>query len=199
LIALVRRPRAAPVTLPPGITERTTAVRKQQAAVTALFIVLLCGIAAAQPPSAQRGSARLTLAQANTIVAKSLERAREQSFAPLSVVVLDDSGELKAMQREDGASMFRFDVALGKAWASVAMGASSRALAQRAQDNPNFFITLAATAEGKFLPQPGGVLIRNAAGDIVGAAGASGASGDQDEAAVVYGIQQAGLVADLPR
>ena len=93
--------------------------------------------------------------------------------------------------------MFRFDVALGKAWASVGMGVSSRALAQRAADNPNFFITLAATAECKFLPQPGGVLIRNAAGDIVGAAGASGASGEQDEAAVIYGIEQAGLVADV--
>jgi uncharacterized protein GlcG (DUF336 family) len=161
--------------------------------------LLLCTIAAAQAPSSESSTARLTLAQANTIVIKALERARQQNFAPLSVVVLDDSGELKAMQREDGASMFRFDVALGKAWASVAMGASSSALAQRAKDNPNFFITLAATAEGKFLPQPGGVLIRNASGDILGAAGASGASGEQDEAAVAYGIEQAGLIADVAR
>jgi uncharacterized protein GlcG (DUF336 family) len=170
-----------------------------RAAAALTFALLFCEIAAAQSQGEQRSAAKLTLAQANTIVEKALERAREQNFSALSVVVLDDSGELKAMQREDGASMFRFDVALGKAWASVAMGASSRALAQRAQDNPNFFITLAATAEGKFLPQPGGVLIRNAAGDILGAAGASGASGDQDEAAVAYGIEQAGLVADVPR
>ena len=72
------------------------------------------------------------------------------------------------MQREDGASMFRFDVATGKAWAAVGMGASSRALAARAKDNPNFFITLAATATGKFLPQIGGVLIRDASGNIFG-------------------------------
>jgi uncharacterized protein GlcG (DUF336 family) len=168
-------------------------------AAAALSLALLAGGIATGQQAGERGPAKLTLAQATIIVEKALERAREQNFAPLSVVVLDDSGELKAMQREDGASMFRFDVALGKAWASVAMGASSRALAQRAQDNPNFFITLAATAEGKFLPQPGGVLIRNAAGDILGAAGASGASGDQDEAAVAYGIEQAGLVADVPR
>jgi len=160
---------------------------------------LLGAKASAQSEAGERGAARLTLEQANTIATKSLERARELNFAPLSVVVLDDSGHLKAMQREDGASMFRFDIATGKAWASVGMGASSRVLAQRAQDNPNFFITLAATADGKFLPQTGGVLIRNAAGDIVGAAGASGASGDQDEAAVIYGIEQAGLVADVPR
>lgn len=164
----------------------------------AAALAWLAFAAAAQPQPAP-GAARLTLAQANIIVAKALEHARDQKFAPLSVVVLDASGDPIAMQREDGASMFRFDVALGKAWASVAMGASSRVLAQRAQDNPNFFVTLAATAEGKFLPQPGGVLIRNAAGDILGAAGASGASGEQDEAAVIRGIEAAGLVADVPR
>lgn len=141
----------------------------------------------------------LTLAQANQIVAHALEKARAMKIKPVTVVVLDDAGHLKAMQREDGASMFRFDVALGKAWASVAMGASSRVLAERARNNPNFFVTLAATADGKFLPQTGGVLIRNAAGEIVGAAGASGASGEDDEAAVAYGIEQAGLVPDLPR
>jgi uncharacterized protein GlcG (DUF336 family) len=111
-------------------------------------------------------------------------------------VVLDAAGHVKAMQREDGASMFRFEVASGKAWASVGMGAPSRTLADRAKDNPNFFITLAATANGRFLPQPGGVLIRDDQGDILGAAGASGGTGDEDEAACVYGIEQAGFVAD---
>jgi uncharacterized protein GlcG (DUF336 family) len=76
------------------------------------------------------------------------------------------------------------------------MGASSRALAKRAKDNPNFFITLAATAQGKFLPQTGGVLIRDAAGKILGAAGASGGTGEEDEAACAYGIEKAGLVPD---
>jgi uncharacterized protein GlcG (DUF336 family) len=111
---------------------------------------------------------RITLKQANTIIEKALERARAMKIKPLAVVVLDDSGNVKAAQREDGASMFRFDVAQGKAWASVAMGASSRALLKRAKDNPNFFITLAATAKGKFLPQTGGVLIKNAQGEILG-------------------------------
>jgi uncharacterized protein GlcG (DUF336 family) len=138
----------------------------------------------------------LSLAQANQIVAKALEKAREMKIKPVSVVVLDEGGHLKAMQREDGASMFRFDVATGKAWAAVAMGASSRALAGRAKDNPNFFVTLAATAHGKFLPQTGGVLIRDAKGAIVGAAGASGGTGDEDEAVCAYGVEQAGFVAD---
>jgi len=138
----------------------------------------------------------LTLKQANTIIEAALAKAREMKIKPLAVVVLDDSGNVKAAQREDGASMFRFDVAQGKAWAAVAMGASSRALAKRAKDNPNFFVTLAATAQGKFLPQTGGVLIRDGAGQILGAAGASGGTGEEDEAVCAHGIEQAGLTPD---
>jgi uncharacterized protein GlcG (DUF336 family) len=130
------------------------------------------------------------------LIEAALAKAREMKIQPLAVVVLDDSGNVKAAQREDGASMFRFDVAQGKAWAAVAMGASSRALAKRAKDNPNFFITLAATAQGKFLPQTGGVLIRDAAGKILGAAGASGGTGEEDEAVCAHGIEKAGLVPD---
>src|SRR6187551_1178258 len=100
----------------------------------------------------------LTLKQANVIVSKAFEKAREMKIKPLAVVVLDHAGNIVSAQREDGASMFRMDVAKGKAWGAVAMGASSRALWKRSKDNPNFFVTLAATAEGKFLPQTGGVL-----------------------------------------
>ena len=139
---------------------------------------------------------QLTLKQANTIIDKALAKAREMKIKPLGVVVLDDSGNIKSAQREDGASMFRLDVAKGKAWASVAMGASSRALAKRAKDNPNFYVTLAATAGGKFLPQTGGVLIKDKDGSIIGAAGASGGTGDEDEACCVAGIEASGLVAD---
>jgi uncharacterized protein GlcG (DUF336 family) len=139
---------------------------------------------------------QLTLKQANTIIEKALAKAREMKIKPLGVVVLDDSGNIKSAQREDGASMFRLDVAKGKAWAAVAMGASSRALAKRAKDNPNFFVTLAATAGGKFLPQTGGVLIKDKDGAIIGAAGASGGTGDEDEACCVAGIEAAGLTAD---
>ena len=140
--------------------------------------------------------ATLTLKSANTIIAKAFEKAREMKIKPLGVVVLDEAGHIVSAQRDDGASMFRLDVAKGKAWASVAMGASSRALGKRAKDNPNFFVALAATAEGKFLPQTGGVLIKSADGTIIGAAGASGGTGDEDEACCVFGIQQAELVAD---
>ncbi len=139
---------------------------------------------------------KLTLKQANTIVEKAFAKAREMKIKPLGVVVLDESGNIVSAQREDGASMFRLDVAKGKAWAAVAMGASSRALGKRAKDNPNFFVALAATAEGKFLPQTGAALIKDKDGTVIGSAGASGGTGDEDEACCVTGIEAAGLTAD---
>ena len=135
----------------------------------------------------------VTLEQAQRIVQGALTHARGQQFKPLGVVVLDASGDLVAFAREDGASMFRFDIARGKAWGAVGFGASSRALAERARDNPNFFVTLAATAQGKFLPQTGAVLIQDDQGRVLGAAGASGGTGDEDEAICAAGVQAAGL------
>src|SRR4029077_2549999 len=108
--------------------------------------------------------------------------------------VLDASGHLKAAQREDGASMFRIDIASGKAWAAVGMGAASRVLAQRPKDTPNFFVTLAATAHGRFLPQTGAVLIKDGTGAVLGGVGASGGTGDEDEAICIAGAQSVGLV-----
>jgi len=134
----------------------------------------------------------LTLQQANSIAGASLAAARAAGHKPMAVVVVDEAGNLKAAQREDGASMFRVDIATGKAWAAVAMGASSRELANRAKDNPVFFTTLASTAHGRFLPQTGAVLIKSD-GRIVGAAGASGGTGEQDEAICIAGVRAAGL------
>ena len=91
--------------------------------------------------------------------------------------------------------MFRIDIASGKAWASIAMGAASRVLTQRAKDLPAFFGALASTGHGKFIPQTGAVLIKDAGGRVIGAAGASGGSGDEDEAICIAGIQAAGLQA----
>ena len=137
---------------------------------------------------------RLTLDQANRIITAALQQSASSGYKPMAVVVLDDAGHLKAAQRQDGASMFRVDVATGKAWAAVGMDASSRTLATRAKDNPNFFTTLASTAQGRFLPQTGAVLIRDADGAILGAVGASGGTGDEDEAICIAGVQAAGLV-----
>ena len=137
----------------------------------------------------------LTLAQAQAIIEGALARSTSEKFKPMAIAVLDDSGNLKAFAREDGASMFRFEVAQAKAWGAVGMGASSRTLAQRAKDNPNFFVSLAATASGKFLPQTGAVLIKSKDGQILGAVGASGGTGDEDELICIAGVESVGFAA----
>ena len=137
----------------------------------------------------------LTLAQANQIIAAAFAKSKEMGYKPMGVVVIDDSGNLKSAQREDGASMFRIDIATGKAYAAVGMGVSSRVLFERAKDNPSFFVSLASTAHGKFLPQTGAVLIKDAIGKVLGAAGASGGTGDEDELICKAGIEAVGLVA----
>ena len=135
----------------------------------------------------------LTLAQAQGILAGAIYAARAAGHQPMGIAVLDEAGHLKAFAREDGASMFRFEIAQAKAWAAVGMGASSRQLAVRAKDNPNFFVSLAATASGKFLPQTGAVLVRSPEGELLGAVGASGGTGDEDEAICMAGITSVGL------
>ena len=135
----------------------------------------------------------LSLDQAQTIITAALAKSKEMGYLPMGIAVLDASGNLKAFASEDGASMFRFDIARAKAWGAVGMGTSSRALGERAKTNPNFFVSLAATAEGKFLPQTGAVVIRDAQGQLLGAVGASGGTGDEDEVICMAGVQAAGL------
>lgn len=138
--------------------------------------------------------ANVTHAQAQDVIRGAMQAARKAGYKPMGIAVLDASGQLVAFGREDGASMFRFDIARAKAWGAVGMGVSSRVLAERARDNPNFFVSLSATSDGKFLPQPGAVLIRDAGGELLGAVGASGGTGDEDEEICSAGVRAAGLV-----
>ena len=138
----------------------------------------------------------LTLDIADRIIGAALAHADAAAYRPMAVVVLDESGNLKAARRADGASMFRCDIATAKAWGAVAMGSSSRQLAERAAGNPNFFLSLAATSNGRFLCQPGAVLIRAADGEIIGAVGASGGTGEEDEAICLAGVAAAGMRSD---
>jgi uncharacterized protein GlcG (DUF336 family) len=135
----------------------------------------------------------LTLQQANHIINAAIQRATEAGYKPMAVVVLDEGGHIKSVQRQDLASMFRVDIAAGKAWASVAMGAASRVLTQRAKDLPAFFGALASTGQGKFIPQTGAVLIKDDSGTVLGAVGASGGTGDEDEEICIEGVKAAGL------
>ena len=137
----------------------------------------------------------LSLDQAQQIITTALAKSKEMGYQPMGIAVLDASGNLKAFVSEDGASMFRFDIARAKAWGAVGMGVSSRTLGERAKGNPNFFVSLAATSEGKFLPQTGAVVIKDAQGKLLGAVGASGGTGDEDELICMAGVAAAGLQA----
>lgn len=138
----------------------------------------------------------LRLVDAQRIVALTLEHKTSAGGKPLAVAVLDASGHLKALVREDGATMFRTDIAVGKAWGAVAIGVPSRMIAQVAQQNPSFVGALAVASSGKIIPNPGGVLIRDPNGKILGAVGISGDTADRDEAFAIHGITAAGLIAD---
>jgi len=138
----------------------------------------------------------LTLAQASTIVDVTLKKGRETNCAPLTVAVLDAGGHLVAFKREDKSGILRFDIAFGKAWGALGMGFGSRTLFERAANTPQFFTMLAAASGGRMVANPGGVLIRDAGGEIIGAVGVSGDTSDKDEACALAGIEAAGLKAD---
>ncbi len=138
----------------------------------------------------------LTLDLASRIVDAALAAARKQTLKPLAVVVLDGGGHDIVLKREDGCGILRVDIARGKAWGALGMGLGSRDLARKAEQNPRFFAALAAASGGRVIPNPGGVLVRDAAGDVIGAVGISGDQSDRDEACAIAGIDAAGLRAD---
>ena len=139
----------------------------------------------------------VTLAQASTIVDTALAKGRELNLHPLTVVVLDAGGHLVAMKREDKSGILRTQIATGKAWGTLGMGFGGREFARRAASGGGLFLTaLMEASEGRVVPAPGGVLIRDAAGDIIGAVGISGDTSDKDEICAVAGIEATGLKAD---
>jgi uncharacterized protein GlcG (DUF336 family) len=138
----------------------------------------------------------MQLATAETILKGAREHARANGLKPLAIVVLDARGAVRALIAEDGTSLHRADVAIGKAYGGIALGMSSRALGDRAEKQAYFIAAATHIVGGKLVPVPGGVLIRDAAGVLIGAIGISGDTSDNDEAACCAGIAAAGLVAD---
>ena len=139
---------------------------------------------------------KLTLDQVSTIMDAALAKSAELNFKPLTVVVLDDGGNIKGLKREDGAGPIRPQIAFGKAWGAVGMGVSSRLLEKAALERPHFINSLGPASGGRVIPVAGGVLIRDAEGVIIGAVGISGDISDNDETCAVAGIEAAGLTAD---
>jgi uncharacterized protein GlcG (DUF336 family) len=138
----------------------------------------------------------VSLAQASTIVDATLKKARELKQMPQTVVVLDSGGHVVCAKREDNSGIVRFEVAVGKAYGALGMGWGTRTMMERAAQNPNFLTAVVAASGGRMVPNPGGVLIRDAGNMIIGAVGISGDTGDNDEIIAVAGIEASGLTAD---
>ncbi len=141
-------------------------------------------------------SETLTLDGALQIAQAALAHGRSLNMAPLVVAVLDPRGAVKAYLAEDGASLLRFDIAFGKAWGALGMGFGGRELTRRSAKVPLFINALQTMSSGKVVPVPGGVLIRNDAGGVVGAVGISGETSDNDELCAIAGIQATKLIPD---
>ncbi len=147
-------------------------------------------------PTVAKVASSLKISVADKITREIRKIAQEESLQPLAVAVLDGGGHLVAVRREDGCGILRVDIAIGKAWGALGMGFSSRKLRDALADRPVFQNALAAASGGRFVPVPGGVLIINSAGMVIGAVGVSGDSSEVDEYVAITAIQAAGLVAD---
>jgi uncharacterized protein GlcG (DUF336 family) len=135
----------------------------------------------------------ITLDAARDIVAAARAHGTEKGFKPLTVVVLDAGGHVIAVEREDGSSIKRFEIAFGKAHGALALGIGSRSIMTRAEQQPFFIAAATSAIGGSLIPVPGGVLVRTTQGNVVGAVGVSGDTSDNDEAAALAGIAAAGL------
>jgi len=136
----------------------------------------------------------LPLAAAETIITTALHAAQQAKLLPLTIAVLDGGGHLIAFRRQDGSGILRPEIAIGKAWGALGMGISSRHIRNRLQERPAFQNALAAASHGRFIPVPGGVLVRLHSGEVVGAVGVSGDTSDKDEYCAITGIKAAGFV-----
>ena len=136
----------------------------------------------------------LSLDRANAIVTEALRLGRAEGMLPLTAVALDAGGKPIAMQSEDGSGLLRFDIAFGKAWGALGMGISSRLIRDRLAARPTFQAALAAASDGRLIPVPGGVLVEDSEGVVLGAMGVSGDTSEKDEYCAVEAIRTAGLV-----
>lgn len=133
------------------------------------------------------------LATASAIIEQALRVARSRNLRPMTIAVLDSGGDLVAFKREDGTGIRRHDVVMGKAFGALVMNRSSRDIGKIAERAPLFIQSLAVATQGRLIPTPGGVLIKDPEGRIVGAVGSSGDDADADEACAIEGIRAAGL------
>lgn len=138
----------------------------------------------------------MTLELARRMVDAALAKSVALKLKPLAIAVLDPRGCLVAFAAQDGTSLMRSEVGRAKAYGALALGMGSRAIFKRAQEQAYFIDSVNTLAQGAIIPLPGGVLIRDDAGGLVGALGISGDTSDNDEICAVAGIEAVGLCPD---
>lgn len=139
----------------------------------------------------------LSLRRARTIIRKGLEKGRDLDLKPLSIVILDEGGHVRAFEREDGAAPGRFAIAHAKAYGAVMLGMAGTAQMKRAEDQAYFMAAVNGVFSGQVVPVPGGVLIRDKKGTVLGAVGVTGDSSDNDAIAAMAGIEAVGLSGEI--
>lgn len=143
-----------------------------------------------------RHMSTVTLAQAERIIDAVIERGAALNCRPISVIVVEPGCKVKAFKKEDGASMIRFEMAFGKAYAALSLGRSSKLVRERAHERPIFMRYLIAASGEQIFPEGGGMLIRDDSGEVIGAVGVTGDTEDRDEELAMHGIHAAGLKTD---
>lgn len=141
--------------------------------------------------------ATISLNKARTIIRKTLQKSREMELKPISVVVVDAGGHVQAFEREDGASAGRFDIARAKAYGSVMLGMAGTAQMARAEAQHYFMTAMNGLYGGQVVPVPGGILVRDKKGAVIGAVGVTGDTSDNDAEAGLAGIEAAGLTGEI--
>lgn len=141
--------------------------------------------------------AEISMNKARVMIRKALAKGRELELKPLSVVVLDAGGHVKAFEREDGAAPGRFSIAHGKAYGAVMLGMAGTAQMARAEQQAYFMAAVNGVYGGQVVPVPGGVLVRDAKGAIIGAVGVTGDTSDNDAICAAFGIEEAKLTAEI--
>jgi len=116
---------------------------------------------------------------AQNMVAKAIEKATVEFKRPICVAVCDKYGFLLAFARMDGTPVRSIEISQGKAYTAARMGVNTDAFLERLyREN----IPASYFCDARLTGMPGGCILKDAAGNIIGAAGISGLAPQEDQA-----------------
>ena len=120
----------------------------------------------------------LSLAHANDLIRAAIEKAAADYSRPICVAICDPAGFLIAFQRAEGAPLRSIAISQGKAYTAARMQANTDAVLERLRREN---IALSYFCDERLTALPGGSVIKNAHGAIIGAVGISGLASSEDQ------------------